>query len=64
MKNRIRFAFILAATVLCLLPNVAVPQSGQGGNSQGDQTAAIEGTWIQEDNAGGSARRFHRPGVV
>src|SRR5215467_13268280 len=47
MKNRIRFAFILAATVLCLLPNVAVPQSGQGGNSQGDQTAAIEGTWIQ-----------------
>ena len=47
MKNRIRFAFILAATVLCLLPNVAVPQSGQGGNSQGDQRAAIEGTWIQ-----------------
>jgi len=47
MKSRISFAFILAAAVLCVLPNVAVPQSGQGSNSQGDQTAAIEGTWIQ-----------------
>ena len=46
MKKRIGFAITLAAAVLCILPKVAVPQSGQGGNSQGDQAAAIEGTWL------------------
>jgi hypothetical protein len=47
MKTRILFAITLAGAVLGVLPKVAVPQSGQGGNSQGDQGAAIEGTWIQ-----------------
>jgi hypothetical protein len=47
MKTRILFAITLAGAVMYVLPNVAVPQSGQGSNSQGDQGAAIEGTWIQ-----------------
>jgi hypothetical protein len=47
MKTRILFAITVAGAVLCILPKVAVPQSAQGGNSQGEQGAAIEGTWIQ-----------------
>jgi hypothetical protein len=46
MKNRIRFAITLAGAVLCALPNLAMAQSGQNGDSQGGQAAAIEGTWI------------------
>ena len=47
MKNRIRFAITLAGAILCALPNVAMAQSGQNGDSQGGQAPpAIEGTWI------------------
>lgn len=45
MNNRIRFAITLACAVLWGLPNLAMAQSGVG-DSQGDQAAAIEGTWI------------------
>jgi hypothetical protein len=45
MKNPIRFTITLAGAVLCALPNLAMAQSDPG-NSQGDQGAAIEGTWI------------------
>ena len=45
MKTRILFAITLAGAVLCVLPDLAMAQSGDG-NSQGEQTAAIEGTWI------------------
>jgi hypothetical protein len=45
MTNRIRFAITLAGAVLCALPNLAIAQSGSG-NSQGDQGADIEGTWV------------------
>jgi hypothetical protein len=58
MKTRILFAITLAGAVLCVLPNVAVPQSGQGGNSQGDQSAAIEGAWIQKILPAGAPAPF------
>jgi hypothetical protein len=45
MKNRIRFAITLAGVAFCALSNLAMAQGGPG-NSQGDQPAAIEGTWI------------------
>ena len=46
MKSRIGFAITLAGAVLCALPNLAMAQSGQNGDSQGGQAAPIEGTWI------------------
>jgi hypothetical protein len=57
MKNAIRFAITLAGAVLCALPNVAMAQSDSG-NSQGDQGAAIEGTWIQNILPAGAPAPF------
>jgi hypothetical protein len=45
MKNPIRFTITLAGAVLFALPNLAMAQSDPG-DSQGDQGADIEGTWI------------------
>jgi len=44
MHRRIAAA-MLAASILGVSPNLTMAQSG-GGGSQGDQAAAIEGTWI------------------
>ena len=57
MKNRVRFAIALACAVLCVLPNLAMAQSSAGG-SQGDQAAAIEGTWIVNVQPAGAPTGF------
>ena len=46
MKNRIRFAFILAAAVLCGLPDRVMAQSGPLESQFGGLAAPIEGTWF------------------
>jgi hypothetical protein len=57
MKTRILFAITLAGALLCALPNVAMAQSGSG-DSQGDQGAAIEGTWICSITPAGAPSGF------